>query len=354
MYNYDYYAILKIKKNATDKEIKSSFRKLAKKKHPDHGGSQEEFIKLNEAYSVLSDSIKRKEYDDYLLAEQNYKFESLLNNLKEYQSKKEYGSQADILDIDTFEQKTVLLDINLFNYPPNIYTREGKYFAVVKGKSYIVCTPEEWEKIISYEIDALHFYKKKINKFKNRSLLNDLLSLFLGLLLRAAPLIILAILVAIASLFNWGGIGHNQNSTQVSQTKEIDLSQYKEFPIPEHGSLSNNINKSNGSILEITLPKDEDKYYFIKLVDPSSDNEVQTAFLYPGTKTEICVPYGSYKLKYACGTTWYGYDDLFGPYGGYAKSDDLLTFTVEYYHSVTLYPVLNGNMTTKNINYSDF
>ena len=58
----DYFKILGISKNATDKEIKSAFRKLAKKFHPDlnpHDQNVEsEFKEINEAYEILSDREK--------------------------------------------------------------------------------------------------------------------------------------------------------------------------------------------------------------------------------------------------------------------------------------------------------
>lgn len=63
----DYYEVLGVDKNASDKEIKSAYRKLAKKYHPDlHPNDKEandNFTKINEAYEVLSDSEKRKKYD---------------------------------------------------------------------------------------------------------------------------------------------------------------------------------------------------------------------------------------------------------------------------------------------------
>ena len=67
----DYYQILNLKKTASQKEIKAAYRKLALKYHPDKvaEGDKEEsegkFIKVSEAYHVLSDDDKRKIYDKY-------------------------------------------------------------------------------------------------------------------------------------------------------------------------------------------------------------------------------------------------------------------------------------------------
>lgn len=63
----DYYKILEVDKKASKDEIKRSFRKLAKKYHPDmnqgDAASQERFKDINEAYEVLGDEEKRKKYD---------------------------------------------------------------------------------------------------------------------------------------------------------------------------------------------------------------------------------------------------------------------------------------------------
>jgi hypothetical protein len=59
----DYYEILGVSKNATKKEIKEVFHKLAHIYHPDKKGNDKKMKEINEAYSILSDDDKRKEYD---------------------------------------------------------------------------------------------------------------------------------------------------------------------------------------------------------------------------------------------------------------------------------------------------
>ena len=62
----DYYNVLGIDKKASQDDIKKAFRKLAHKYHPDKGGTDEaRFKEITEAYSVLSDDKKRREYDAY-------------------------------------------------------------------------------------------------------------------------------------------------------------------------------------------------------------------------------------------------------------------------------------------------
>lgn len=64
----DYYEVLGVNRESSDDEIKSAFRKLAFKYHPDHNhdtGAEDKFKELNEAYEVLSDRDKRSAYDRF-------------------------------------------------------------------------------------------------------------------------------------------------------------------------------------------------------------------------------------------------------------------------------------------------
>lgn len=73
MANKDYYSILGVDKNASEDDIKSAYRKLAKKYHPDlnkdNPEAAEKFKEINEAYEVLGDKQKRSNYDQFGSAE---------------------------------------------------------------------------------------------------------------------------------------------------------------------------------------------------------------------------------------------------------------------------------------------
>jgi DnaJ family protein A protein 2 len=60
----DYYNILGISKNASADEIKTAYKKLALKNHPDRGGDKDTFQKIQRAYEVLSDDKKKADYDN--------------------------------------------------------------------------------------------------------------------------------------------------------------------------------------------------------------------------------------------------------------------------------------------------
>src|ERR1700704_6323833 len=72
----DYYELLGVPRKATAKDIRTSFRKLARKYHPDLNpgdkSSEEKFKQLQEAYDVLSDSKKRQMYDQHGFYSDNF------------------------------------------------------------------------------------------------------------------------------------------------------------------------------------------------------------------------------------------------------------------------------------------
>lgn len=69
MSSKDYYGVLWVEKTASEEEIKKAYRKLAMQYHPDRNGgdkeSEKKFKEIGEAYSILSDAQKRKQYDTF-------------------------------------------------------------------------------------------------------------------------------------------------------------------------------------------------------------------------------------------------------------------------------------------------
>jgi hypothetical protein len=94
------------------------------------------------------------------------------------------------------------------------------------------------------------------------------------------------------------------------------------------------------------------------LADAYSDADVLTVFVHGGSTVQIDVPLGTYIVKHAAGTKWYGYKHLFGPETSYSKADETFRFERNGYqvtgYTITLYTVLHGNLQTSAIRPEDF
>jgi hypothetical protein len=99
-------------------------------------------------------------------------------------------------------------------------------------------------------------------------------------------------------------------------------------------------------------------HYFIKVVDWERGTPVLTVFVRSGQTVNVKVPLGSYRLKYAGGTEWYGQKYLFGPATAYARAQDRFNFTLEGDQvsgfTVELIKQIGGNLRTAEIRPEDF
>ena len=97
MASKDYYKILGVNKNAGEDEMKKAYRKLAMKYHPDQNKgdkqAEERFKELNEAYAVLSDKEKRRQYDMFGAEgfQQRFSQEDIFRNFDFGQVFREFG-----------------------------------------------------------------------------------------------------------------------------------------------------------------------------------------------------------------------------------------------------------------------
>lgn len=105
-----YYDILEISENASDEIVRSAYKALAKKYHPDvYSGSKEEatrrMAEINEAYSVLSDMTKRREYDFLLDREQYQAEEDQTDNSSESSTPQQTQYYTETSSDDNMEQR---------------------------------------------------------------------------------------------------------------------------------------------------------------------------------------------------------------------------------------------------------
>ncbi|MDD9823647.1 MAG: hypothetical protein OXU43_00440 [Gammaproteobacteria bacterium] len=124
---------------------------------------------------------------------------------------------------------------------------------------------------------------------------------------------------------------------------------------PNNGTTRKNVTAEGVAPFEIKTSAGSN--YLIKL-ENISGMKVMDIFVRGGDTIEVSVPLGSYIVKYAVGNTWYGYEHYFGPDTNYNKADEIFHFRQEGNqisgYTITLYPVLSGNLRTSRIKASQF
>ena len=105
-----FYEELGLEKNATKSEIKSSYRSLVKKHHPDAGGDKERFLAIQNAWETLSDPIKKEQYDRNFFSSSS-SFDALNKNWEEKFNSKKYNSSIKDKEVETWI-KEIYVPIN--------------------------------------------------------------------------------------------------------------------------------------------------------------------------------------------------------------------------------------------------
>ena len=95
------YEELGLKNNATKSEIKSSYRSLVKKHHPDAGGEKERFLAIQNAWEILNDPIKKEQYDRNFFSSSS-SFNSLNENWEDKFNSKKYKSSIKDKEVETW------------------------------------------------------------------------------------------------------------------------------------------------------------------------------------------------------------------------------------------------------------
>ena len=138
----NYYEILGVSSDASLQEIKSAYRKLARKYHPDVAGAEgtEKFKEVTEAYETLSDETKRKRYD-ILFGIFNYNQSTSQKNAQKesqsaYQSQQTQQKQDEYFNKNNKSEQTNQSSSNIFNdFMDSLKAQQKKYQANQKQKS---------------------------------------------------------------------------------------------------------------------------------------------------------------------------------------------------------------------------
>jgi hypothetical protein len=121
-------------------------------------------------------------------------------------------------------------------------------------------------------------------------------------------------------------------------------------------------NKDEVGVAPFTINTKGENGYFARLVNTATDEAFVEMFIRGGESIEVKVPLGEYELRYITGKNWVGHTEpnfkMFGKDTVFMKADTVLDFyeNEKGYtgHSVLLYLVPNGNLSTSQINPDDF
>ena len=129
-------------------------------------------------------------------------------------------------------------------------------------------------------------------------------------------------------------------------------------PLPENGYIFRYPEAEMIAPLTINTEKTSDNHYIYLKYQGEDRTMDMSFFVQAGSNIKVHVPLGTYEIFYCVGTDWYGTDLKFGQNTSYYTADELFDFTYDddyvYGHTITLYPVQNGNLETTVINPEDF
>ncbi|MDY0306490.1 MAG: hypothetical protein RBR18_08645 [Desulfovibrionaceae bacterium] len=158
----------------------------------------------------------------------------------------------------------------------------------------------------------------------------------------------------------------NQNNNEIIQnnndrkTQKIKISSpeyYGNPQIPPKNGYTKNLTRSKDRAPLVIKTQNNETFFLVKLADLNG-HDVKIIFIHGGMDIETKMPLGKYILKYATGSTWYGWDNYFGAETQYYKADEVFDFHTENNiisgYTVELYLQINGNLYTSKINEQEF
>jgi hypothetical protein len=132
--------------------------------------------------------------------------------------------------------------------------------------------------------------------------------------------------------------------------KIYTLPEYPAQDFPKSGRIDGS---KSGTKVTFKAPKDGcARYIQMRTVD--TEETAVTAFIQPGQSATVRVPKGMYYILLAMGEIWYGEENLFGDDGTYSRTEDLEIKGSNYYHTITLGGIEDGNMSSYGADPSDF
>ncbi len=329
-----YYEVLQVLPTASPEVIKTAYRTLARKYHPDlfrkdEKYAEEKMMQLNEAYRVLSSPDLRQQYDNLLQKEKEQSGQSK-QNYQVYQSKvvyQPYQSSQVKQTSQSSQQPQTQNSPSVSKKQPSSAPKEQASSAPPKRKIPILGAA-----LIILLVAALVVLAIDENAQKGN--------------VDAAPTL------SVASTPKRETPSTAKPATTLP-TKPTSFTIKPTIPpaeIPQSGEFLLGAEYSDGSKLTVTASSDSS--YLVKLKTSSGDDFL-SFYVRAGERVTVGVPADYFYVYFASGSTWYGEELLFGEDTYYSKDDELLNFA-NYSYEYTLYPVTSGNFTETPIDPDEF
>ena len=156
-------------------------------------------------------------------------------------------------------------------------------------------------------------------------------------------------------------LGMEQAAARAIAHRQAEELRKHEQPLPTsgvHSAYQAGYARRNMNLPPFKVLTNPGSNYFLKLADWETGRPVLTIFIRGGEEVEVGVPPGTYRIKLASGTTWYGEDMRFGPDTEYSVVEEPSQFTIEgtqlLGHELRLVNVRNGNLRRRPITASQF
>lgn len=140
------------------------------------------------------------------------------------------------------------------------------------------------------------------------------------------------------------------NNFTVLENAAYAMPDYPALDMPGSGWVSGT---TGGTKVIFKTPADGYARY-VQMRSAVNEEAVVSAFIQSGDTVSIRVPKGMYYILVAVGNLWYGPEHLFGDTGSYVRSDQIEILGSNYYHTITLGGITDGNMSTYGADPSSF
>jgi len=402
-----FYDILKIPRNATQKEILDAYRHRCIETHPDKGGSETDFLNIRKGYEILSNPEKRAEYDRWVFQKEKEELEKEIQKLKKereiyegskirntdrrYHKSKNLNFIIPLIVIAMFFglivyteknkqiNKTNKVELDKNNSQDNITEKDGKWLYNELSKYSNIGTYNNFIEELKDPVMAKYYYvdaglkgidigtPDEFRILLKREGITNMTYKDEDLKVKRSPSNTIEYVNKVTSKANI----INQKIPIVKSNKNYTETTYHTGDIPYSKTYGKGqFDYSSLSQLKVLNYSSKDA---VVLLENTYGITIRNVYISNGSQYTLDkIPEGHYRIKVMYGNSWYSEKDngVNFPKGGFmknvsyskSKDNDLFNYIFEESYdgisyptySITLHKVRNGNMQTQSITKDDF